>query len=502
METKTKILIVEHDKSDIDFLQRELKKANVDYMAEIVETKTDYENALQSFKSDIILSDYNLPSFSGVVAFEIKEKIAPRTPFIFVSGAIGEENAIELINSGVTDYVLKDKLFSLPVKIERALKEVDEIRGKHDAEEMLIQSETNLRAIFENTDTGFLLLDKKFTIISFNKQANHFARLSFGFDLEKNRNFVSMFAAERQQEFSGLFGEITKGNNINYETNYPQTDGTIIWYHINGNPVSDINGMVTRICLAVNDITEKKKAEENLIQKNAELNKINSELDHFVYSISHDLRGPIASILGLLNIANKDKETDKQEHGIILHRIEKTTERLQRFIHNLMVYSRNTKMEFVSIVIDWEKLIKECWHELKPLAYENGIEFSYEIKGDGNFYGDEERIAMLLRTFLQNAIQFHHEEEREKTVHLFVHFDAASASMQIKDNGIGIAKEHQQKIFEMFFRGTARSRGSGLGLYIANEIVSKINGKILLDSIPGKGSVFSIQMPSLESNLN
>jgi len=120
---KIKILIVEHDPNDIELIQYELKKGGINYLSEILQTEDEYRNALKNFIPDIILSDYSIPSFSGLAAFEIKEKLSPLTPFIFVSGTIGEENSIELIRNGATDFALKDRLFTLPLKVNRALKE-------------------------------------------------------------------------------------------------------------------------------------------------------------------------------------------------------------------------------------------------------------------------------------------------------------------------------------------------------------------------------------------
>ncbi|MDP4285316.1 MAG: GAF domain-containing protein [Bacteroidota bacterium] len=137
MDTQTRILIVEHDLNDIELIQHELNKGGISYMAEIVQNEAEYRSALKNFVPDIILSDYKLPAFHGLVAFEIREEISPLTPIFFVSGTIGEENSIELIKNGLTDFVLKDKLYSLPNKVERALKEAKTNRQKIKAEEKL-----------------------------------------------------------------------------------------------------------------------------------------------------------------------------------------------------------------------------------------------------------------------------------------------------------------------------------------------------------------------------
>jgi DNA-binding NtrC family response regulator len=132
-----KILILEDTISDADLLTWELKKSGFNFVFEIVQNRETFINALNEFNPDIILSDFSLPSFDGLNAFQIKQQQKPDIPFIIVSGAIGEEKAVELIKNGVTDYVQKDKLFTLNQKISRALKEVEEKNEKKIAEEKI-----------------------------------------------------------------------------------------------------------------------------------------------------------------------------------------------------------------------------------------------------------------------------------------------------------------------------------------------------------------------------
>lgn len=132
-----KILILEDNSSDADLLIRELKKTSQNFDFKAVHNRTSYEIALKDFAPNLILSDFNLPAFDGLSAFFLKQKIIPEVPFLIVSGAIGEEKAVELIKNGVTDYVPKDKLFTLSQKIDRALKEAEEKHKKKIAEEKI-----------------------------------------------------------------------------------------------------------------------------------------------------------------------------------------------------------------------------------------------------------------------------------------------------------------------------------------------------------------------------
>ncbi len=157
MKADLKILVLEDNQNDSDLLQRELKKSGLQFTSEVVRTREDFENALQNFRPDIILSDFSLPAFDATSAFEIKQKEFSHIPFIIVSGIIGEEIAVELIKSGVTDYTPKNKLFMLVQKIDRALRDVEERKEKNSiAEKLKIQAaeliKANKELLFQNEE--------------------------------------------------------------------------------------------------------------------------------------------------------------------------------------------------------------------------------------------------------------------------------------------------------------------------------------------------------------
>lgn len=146
---KIKILILEDNKSDAELLLYALKKSDLNFSFEHVVTKEKFEEAIDSFKPDIILSDYNLPSLDGIEAFKIKQLKCPDIPFIVVSGTIGEENAVELIKIGITDYAIKGELISLSQKITRGLKEAKALIEKRISDKKLkIQNEKLVEIAF------------------------------------------------------------------------------------------------------------------------------------------------------------------------------------------------------------------------------------------------------------------------------------------------------------------------------------------------------------------
>lgn len=149
MLEQIKILLLEDNHADADLLLYALKKSELNFLFEHVDTKEKFENALVAFQPDIILSDYNLPSINGIEAFNIKQSKCPDLPFIIVSGTIGEENAVELIKIGITDYAIKGELVSLSQKIIRGLKDAKALSEKKISDKKLkIQNEKLIEIAF------------------------------------------------------------------------------------------------------------------------------------------------------------------------------------------------------------------------------------------------------------------------------------------------------------------------------------------------------------------
>jgi DNA-binding NtrC family response regulator len=142
-----KILLLEDNESDADLIIRELKRSGLQFTSQIVDTRDQFEHALENFVPDIVISDYSLPAFDGLSAFIITNETLPGTPFIIVSGMLGEQRAVELIKSGITDYTIKDKLFTLPPKVIRALKDAEEHKEKRETDEELKIQHDKLMAI-------------------------------------------------------------------------------------------------------------------------------------------------------------------------------------------------------------------------------------------------------------------------------------------------------------------------------------------------------------------
>jgi|SRR6185436_13537691 len=244
------------------------------------------------------------------------------------------------------------------------------------------------------------------------------------------------------------------------------------------------------------DITKRKEAEEALITYNAELKKSNHELDRFVYSASHDLRAPLLSMQGIVDLTEDvTAEELTAEH---MRMLRGSIRKLDGFIAEILNYSRNSRMEVKADKVDFETMLKDISSNLQYMnGASNQVKISHTIQENGTFYSDKGRISVLLNNLISNSIRYYNPETENPYVKISVVTNEKTAEIIVEDNGIGISEEYHQKIFEMFYRVAENSSGSGLGLYIVKETIDKMKGDIEIDSRAGKGTSFHITVPNL-----
>jgi signal transduction histidine kinase len=230
---------------------------------------------------------------------------------------------------------------------------------------------------------------------------------------------------------------------------------------------------------------------ENLAnQKNVELRKVNAELDRFVYSVSHDLRSPLSSILGLTNLAGLAK--DPQELKDILQMIRGRVSAQDKFIRDIIDYARNTRTEVSPEQVNLKQMADDIIGSLQFNNNADKISFRNEIGDDVVITTDRIRLTTILSNLISNAIKYH--DTRKVNPFIEIGYSKVDQTLYVKDNGSGIMKEHHEKIFDMFYRGSDRSTGSGLGLFITKEAVNKIGGHVEMRSTYGHGSEFIIHL--------
>ena len=230
-----------------------------------------------------------------------------------------------------------------------------------------------------------------------------------------------------------------------------------------------------------------------LQEKNKELEKINFELDRFVYSASHDLRSPLTSVLGLLNLMREEVKEAGTIHLVSL--MEESILKLDNTIRDIVAYSRNNRTEINFEPVSLQALVNDISSNLRYL--ETGdfkVAEQIHLLDEYVFLSDRNRLQIILNNLLANAIRYRH-PARKPEVQIGVLLKGQVVEITVSDNGQGINEKHLGKIFEMFYRTSDTSAGSGLGLYIVKETVKKLNGLIEVKSQVNEGSIFTITLP-------
>lgn len=257
---------------------------------------------------------------------------------------------------------------------------------------------------------------------------------------------------------------------------------------------------ITIICvnfmqrLNVSSERELKELAEEVHGKNIRLEKTNAELDRFLYSTSHDLRSPLSSIKGLVNIARKETTDARMQSyfNMMIDRVDK----LDFFIKDIIDYSKNERMEVRSEPVDFSALVTEVTENLRYIEGAESIHFESHVSIHHPVNADRNRLSVVLNNLMANAIKYHDPGKETQWIDVRVSNSEGTIKLHVADNGMGIDPEQHKKIFDMFYRGTIQSKGSGLGLYIVKETVAKMKGIISVESTPGKGSSFMVTLPA------
>lgn len=221
-----------------------------------------------------------------------------------------------------------------------------------------------------------------------------------------------------------------------------------------------------------------------------ELRKRNKELDSFVYSTSHDLKAPVASVLGLITVARMEVRDEKS--GEYLRLIEGRMKKLDHAVTDILNIFRVKKTVLRYEIVDFNALVADSMSDVKVLADHKKIDIRYNESSSNLFLGDYGLTKMVLGNLLSNAVKYHSPHKPDPYIH--VHFEKVSGrvSFAVADNGEGIDEQHHEKIFNMFYRASESSNGSGLGLYIVKETLARIGGEVELKSKKGSGSTFKV----------
>jgi PAS domain S-box-containing protein len=343
-------------------------------------------------------------------------------------------------------------------------------------------------------DYAIFAMDKAGCIVSWNKGAERI--LGYTEHEITGQHYHVLFPQEAIQRGKPEKELLLATQDGRYENEEWQRrkDATLFWAHITLTPIYTTDKELIGFTKITRDLTQQQAQAEALYQKNEELQKVNAELDSFVSRTSHDLRAPLMSVLGLVNLAQT--ENDMAQKNMYLDLIAQSVTKVDTFIKDMISYSYNTRSELVWERIPLKKLVEDTFQQLNASA-KQPIDFKVEINEECPFYSDLTRLEMIITSLLSNAIRYTH-PHHEAHIKVSARVERKRATIVFQDNGIGIGAEHIDKIFNIFYRATESQSGSGLGLYIVNDCLQRLQGAIQVESTLGKGSMFIVTIPNVQ----
>lgn len=266
-----------------------------------------------------------------------------------------------------------------------------------------------------------------------------------------------------------------------------------------GKAAQEINTLTSSFNKLIDEVSRNVKELEKksglLRQRNHQLKKLNRELDSFLYSTAHDLRSPLTSLLGLLYLAKKESKTTNLDEYFVM--MEASIHRMEDFISQIVGYSKNKRLEVRQERIDLRVLLNEVYENHRFAEGANRIEMDVTVVEEVPFYSDRGRVMILLNNLMSNAVRYADHTKVNSFIKVSVKITEDTMKLDFSDNGQGIAEEHIGKIFDMFYRVNVTSKGSGLGLFIFMETLSKLKGNVSVESKLGVGTSFHVQLPNL-----
>jgi PAS domain S-box-containing protein len=510
MSMLIKLLQIEDSESDAALNIRALEKAGFEVAYEIVTTAGEMKDALAKKSFDLVLSDHNLPQFDSPSALAIFKEKGLDVPFIIVSGAIGEETAVQLMKSGAQDYVMKGNLARLAPVVERELTDAEIRRQRRQSEEKLHVSEERFRQVAEIAGEMIWEVDIRMQYL----YVNPVAEILTGYKAEEivgKKHLFDLVPAEERQEYISRLIEVFQNRQTlkAFSSSRACKDGRIIILETSATPMLDGAGNLLGYRGTDTDVTRRKQMESkimDLYEKEKQHSKTLQEETEvktlFINVLAHELRNPLTAVVVSSDILqDMDGMTDEIKHRLVKNINDSAkllTNRLDELL-DLARYSKGT-FELKLRTVDAQDFLREIVERFKPnlekRAQDLIVEISPELK---TMNVDTSRFEQVIINLLSNASKYSPEHS---SITMRAGIKNKGLYFEIVDQGIGISQEDQSKIFQPYYRSNKNKGipGIGLGLAISNKIVEAHGGKISIASQVGQGSTFSVVIPNVKQD--
>src|SRR6267378_3899000 len=508
--TRHRILHLEDDPADRELIRETLGTEGIELDLVQVDSKADFEAALAQDSVALVLSDYALPHFDGFSALELVHEKKPNLPFIFVSGTLGEEAAIESLRRGATDYVLKQRLSRLGPAVRRALEDVAVRRKRLEAAEAAANRQRFVNAMLESLDAGIVACDAAGVLTLFNRAAREIVGLAgAAIPPEQWAEHYNLYHPDGKQllekEAQPLYRALRGERVRDVEVLIRRPDGQARNVLASGQPIPGIHGRSLGAVVALHDVTDLKLL-EGQFRQSQKLEAVGS----LAGGVAHDFNNLLTVIGGYSQMVMDQIGSSDPQYGRV-EEILKASERAAALTRQLLAFSRQQVLE--PKILDLNAIVSDTERMLRRLLPAN-IELVTALSKDlGRIKADPGQIEQVLLNLVINARDAMPEGGRlvvetsnadVDETYRQMHIEASPGPyvvLGVSDNGTGMTAETQARIFEPFFTTKEVGKGTGLGLSTVYGIVRQSGGSVGVYSEVGSGSTFRAYLPRVESTL-
>jgi PAS domain S-box-containing protein len=497
---RKRILLLEDIPTDAVLAEREITGTLPDSIFHRVESREEFLNALDEFRPDVIVADYQLPGFDGLTALRIAMEKAPLIPVIMHTGPMNEDTAVECMREGATDYVIKDYNKRLGPAVKRAL-DISAVRLESlSAQKSLLESEARFRTFAENASDLIYRVDllpvRRFTFVSPSSTA------ICGYTPEEHYADPGLGMKLIHPDDRGVLEVMARGGSLPGEPlilRWFHKDGNLIWMEHKIVYVRDRNENIIAVEGIARDITDRKNAERDIrkaLEKAEHSDKLKTA---FLNNLSHEIRTPLNAITGFADML-RDPGNSPEQVNHCVDIIHQSSTRLINVVEDIINIStiETGQLEVHDSEIDINLLLAQVINKVRPGAAAKGLGIDYSLDMDGNgpvIISDTGKLDYVITHLLENAIKF----SDRGSIDIRCILERENLLFSVSDNGIGIDPGKHDKIFQRFNQTeleiSVQRGGMGLGLPVSKSFIESLGGRMWVESTPGKGSVFFFSIP-------
>lgn len=371
----------------------------------------------------------------------------------------------------------------------------NDITARKKSEKSLLKSEANLRTIFDNTNIGYVLLNKKFKVISYNETAATEYKNALKLDLVEGKSMVDYFIQNKRVFSRKGYEALLDGKKVNYEISFSGPAESISWYCINMFPVSDSSNNILGFIISSEDITVRKKAELEREKITSDLIQRNKDLQQFAYIVSHNLRSPVANIIGISNIITDNKKVAKSDLEKLVDGLSSSTRKLDDVIKDLN-YILQIRQEVTERkeMVSFSQLTRDIKMSIDAMITRENVIIKTDFSDIDDFFTLKSYLNSIFYNLISNSIKYR-SAENSPLIEIRSKKAKNKIIIMFKDNGIGIdLKNNEDKVFGLYKKFHPHMEGKGMGLYLVKTQVEMLGGKIEIKSEVNKGTEFVIEL--------